>query len=154
MQHAGAPTQVMKRLQAACPQICSVLCGGQLPDERYYIVMELLGLNLVEARRAAGAGQGRYSPAAVRALALSMLDSLQVGAGVAGHACSARAQAASPTSQRLQAVHAAGYIHRDVKPANFAQVPGTAGVCFGWCFRLEALIAAVCATGVFTLRQN
>ncbi|GLC55916.1 hypothetical protein PLESTB_001043900 [Pleodorina starrii] len=90
--------KVLKKIQERAPSlVCTVHACGTFED-RFFMIMELLGNNVAEARKAAG---GRFDLATVRRLATSMLGG-------------------------LEEVHAAGFVHRDVKPANFAVGPAFA----------------------------
>ncbi|KXZ54417.1 hypothetical protein GPECTOR_5g71 [Gonium pectorale] len=90
--------RVLKKIQERMPSlVCTVLTYGSFED-RFFMIMELLGNNVAEARKAAG---GRFDLSTARRLAGSML-------------------------RGLEEVHAAGFVHRDVKPANFAVGPAFA----------------------------
>eukprot|EP00198_Chlamydomonas_reinhardtii_P010555 XP_001699892.1 predicted protein [Chlamydomonas reinhardtii] len=87
--------KVVKKIQERNPTlVCPVHACGTFED-RFFMIMELLGNNVAEARKAAG---GRFDLPTCRRIATSML-------------------------QGLEEVHAAGFVHRDVKPANFAVGP-------------------------------
>ncbi|PNH10000.1 putative serine/threonine-protein kinase [Tetrabaena socialis] len=95
--------KVLKKIQERAPSmVCTVHACGTFED-RFFMVMELLGSNVAEARKAAG---GRFDLATVRHLACSML-------------------------RGLEQVHATGFVHRDVKPANFAVGPAFADALTG-----------------------
>jgi hypothetical protein len=72
------------------PNVVEVLDQGHLPDGTAYLVMELLPGESLAARLHS---RGRLTPAELLPIALQMCDA-------------------------LSAVHAAGVIHRDVKPSN------------------------------------
>ncbi|KAL4449542.1 hypothetical protein ABPG77_007186 [Micractinium sp. CCAP 211/92] len=91
--------KVLKRLQAGCRQAVRVHEGGEYAGGRFYMVMDLLGPNLSTVRR--GALGGALEPTAAKVVAASMLKA-------------------------LEQVHAEGFIHRDVKPANFVMDPADA----------------------------
>ncbi|KAG2452875.1 hypothetical protein HYH02_002219 [Chlamydomonas schloesseri] len=87
--------KVLKKIQERNPTlVCPVHACGTFED-RFFMIMELLGNNVAEARKAAG---GRFDLVTCRRIATSML-------------------------QGLEEVHVAGFVHRDVKPANFAVGP-------------------------------
>ncbi|KAL4421516.1 hypothetical protein ABPG75_010807 [Micractinium tetrahymenae] len=91
--------KVLKRLQAGCRQAVRVHEGGEYAGGRFYMVMDLLGSNLTAARR--GTLGGAVELTAAKVIAASMLKA-------------------------LEQVHAEGFIHRDVKPANFVADPADA----------------------------
>ena len=97
----GSEHRTLKELQG-CRQICSVHGHGR-HDQRAYLVMDLLGPNLAEARRDAG---GRLEPSSAKL----------VGAGLLA---------------AIQSLHQEGYVHRDIKPANFAVEPPEASLLEG-----------------------
>jgi len=88
---------VLKKLQA-CPYVCRFITCGRF-NEYNYMIMELLGENISELRRRQP--DGKFSLGSSLKLAMQMLKA-------------------------LEAVHDLGYIHRDVKPSNFAM--GLGGV--------------------------
>jgi tau tubulin kinase len=88
---------VLKKLQA-CPYVCRFITCGRF-NEYNYMIMELLGENLSELRRRQP--DGKFSMTTTLKLGMQMLKA-------------------------LEAVHDLGYIHRDVKPSNFAM--GLTGV--------------------------
>lgn len=89
--------KVLDRLQG-CRHLCRLYDNGS-DDGRSYFIMQLLGQNLSETlRRDFG---GRAPLDVVKVLAAGLLNA-------------------------LEGFHREGYIHRDVKPANFALDPPTA----------------------------
>eukprot|EP01112_Ceratiomyxa_fruticulosa_P016995 TRINITY_DN5216_c0_g2_i2.p1 TRINITY_DN5216_c0_g2~~TRINITY_DN5216_c0_g2_i2.p1 ORF type:complete len:522 (-),score=74.99 TRINITY_DN5216_c0_g2_i2:62-1627(-) len=82
---------VLKKLQG-CAQVCRFITCGRF-NEYNYMVMELLGENLSELRRRQP--DGRFSMGTTIKLGKQMLSA-------------------------LECVHDLGYLHRDVKPSNFA----------------------------------
>eukprot|EP01132_Coremiostelium_polycephalum_P003332 gene3332-4177_t len=82
---------VLKKLQA-CPYVCRFISCGRHNDYNY-LVMELLGENLSELRRRQI--DGKFSMSTTLKLGIQMIQS-------------------------LEAIHDLGYLHRDVKPSNFA----------------------------------
>lgn len=88
---------VLKKLQA-CPYVCRFITCGRF-NEYNYMIMELLGENISELRRRQP--DGKFSLGSSLKLGMQMLKALEV-------------------------VHDLGYIHRDVKPSNFAM--GLGGV--------------------------
>jgi len=88
---------VLKKLQA-CPYVCRFITCGRF-NEYNYMIMELLGDNISELRRRQP--DGKFSMGTSLKLAMQMLKA-------------------------LEAIHELGYIHRDVKPSNFAM--GLSGV--------------------------
>eukprot|EP01116_Phalansterium_solitarium_P006661 TRINITY_DN19002_c0_g1_i1.p1 TRINITY_DN19002_c0_g1~~TRINITY_DN19002_c0_g1_i1.p1 ORF type:complete len:591 (+),score=173.25 TRINITY_DN19002_c0_g1_i1:252-2024(+) len=82
---------VLKKLQD-CPYVCRFITCGRFNDYNY-MVMELLGDNLSELRRRMP--DGKFSLATTLKLGQHMLLA-------------------------IEAVHELGYLHRDVKPSNFA----------------------------------
>jgi len=92
--------RVLKRLQA-CPCVVRLLEQGS-HEERGFIVMELLGQNVADKRKAS-TSDGRWDVRTAAAIGQHLLDG-------------------------LSGMHGLGYIHRDVKPANFAITPRNAAV--------------------------
>ncbi|PSC67566.1 hypothetical protein C2E20_8775 [Micractinium conductrix] len=91
--------RVLKRLAAAgCKQAVRVHEGGEMAHKggRFFMVMDLLGTNLSTVRRGVWGG------------AVELTDAKVIGATML---------------KALEGAHAAGYIHRDVKPANFVMNP-------------------------------
>jgi len=86
--------KVLRQLEG-CKYVCSVHGKGD-EDGRGYIIMDLLGKNLAEARRH---DYGDKMPVPVAKVVASGL------------------------LRALESFHTEGYIHRDVKPANFAVSP-------------------------------
>ena len=94
---------VLKKLQG-CPYICDFYgCGRN--GKFNYIIMSLLGPSLSELRRKQP--EGKFSLSTTLRLGVQML------AGV-------------------QAIHNCGFLHRDVKPSNFAmgRLPTTSHCCY------------------------
>ena len=94
---------VLKKLQG-CPYICDFYgCGRN--GKFNYIIMSLLGPSLSELRRKQS--EGKFSLSTTLRLGVQML------AGV-------------------QAIHNCGFLHRDVKPSNFAmgRLPSTNHFCY------------------------
>ena len=88
--------KVLDRLQG-CRHLCRLYDNG-CEDGRSYFIMQLLGMNLAETlRRDFG---GRAPLDVVKVLAAGLLNA-------------------------LEGFHREGYIHREVKPANFALDPPT-----------------------------
>mmetsp|Transcript_28568 Transcript_28568/g.80539 ORF Transcript_28568/g.80539 Transcript_28568/m.80539 type:complete len:640 (+) Transcript_28568:506-2425(+) len=95
-----AEAKVLRKLQDCCG-ICKMLDTGTY-REHFYIQMELLGMNLAELRRERNSGfssDGKCSVEDMCVIGLSLM-------------------------KPLRAMHEAGYIHRDVKPANFVALKG------------------------------
>ena len=78
-----------------CRQVCRVHDSGTM-DGRAFLVMDLLGSNLAEVRRYQLGGKA--TPGVAKVVGASLLTA-------------------------LEGLHAQGYVHRDVKPANFAMSP-------------------------------
>eukprot|EP01113_Clastostelium_recurvatum_P020157 TRINITY_DN2395_c0_g1_i1.p1 TRINITY_DN2395_c0_g1~~TRINITY_DN2395_c0_g1_i1.p1 ORF type:complete len:527 (-),score=92.01 TRINITY_DN2395_c0_g1_i1:158-1738(-) len=97
---------VLKKLQG-CAQVCRFVTCGRY-NEYNYMVMELLGDNLSELRRRQP--DGRFSMATTLRLGQQMLQS-------------------------LESVHDLGYLHRDVKPSNFAM--GLGGMKRGTAYLID-----------------
>jgi tau tubulin kinase len=86
-----------------CSRVCNVH-GSGVENGRFFIVMDLLGANLAETmRREFG---GHMPVEAVKSVATGLLDA-------------------------VEELHRAGYVHRDVKPANFALHSPSASVSKG-----------------------
>ncbi|KAL0237981.1 hypothetical protein GEMRC1_012455 [Eukaryota sp. GEM-RC1] len=94
---------ILKKLQG-CPFIAKYYTCGR-SDDFNYVVMELLGDNLSDLRRRQA--NGYFSLATVAQIGIQMTSSLEI-------------------------LHEHGYIHRDVKPSNFAigHRPATSGHLF------------------------
>ncbi|KAK9906526.1 hypothetical protein WJX75_003368 [Coccomyxa subellipsoidea] len=104
-----AEVKVLRQLQS-CPPVCRLVPEGEGTHEgRSYMIMELLGVNLAQFQHSRP--QGRIQPDALKSIALETLAA-------------------------LEGVHQAGYIHRDVKPANFAQTQGSAASTTGGDWRI------------------
>jgi len=93
---------VLKKLQA-CPWVVPFIACGRHTDYNF-LVMELLGENIADLRRSQ---QGRFSMLTTLKLGIQMLKG-------------------------IEAVHEFGYLHRDVKPSNFAMglSPSKKSICF------------------------
>ncbi|KAL4855181.1 putative serine/threonine-protein kinase [Chlorella vulgaris] len=100
-----AEYKILQRLQDKCRQSVRVYECGEYPcpgpTSRFFMVMDLLGCNLAHVRRTA-LPEGQADPQTALVVGCSML-------------------------RALEEVHAQGFIHRDVKPANFCAKRGTEG---------------------------
>jgi len=94
---------VLKKLQSCPYVVCFLTCGRY--NDFNYLVMELLGENLAELRRRQP--NGRFSLLTTLKLGLQML-------------------------RAIEAIHDLGYLHRDVKPSNYAMglAPSKRHLCF------------------------
>lgn len=78
-----------------CRQICRAYGTGKHED-KMYVILELLGVNLADARKATP--EQRFSIPDAKIIAAGLLSA-------------------------LEGLHREGYLHRDVKPANFVISP-------------------------------
>lgn len=89
-----------------CPGVCRLLGQGSHMNQHPFIVMQLGGENLADIRHTRVA-ERRHSKSTIAWIGVRVLDT-------------------------LRAIHARGYVHRDVKPSNITVAPrgsGSGGSC-------------------------
>ena len=84
-----------------CPGVCRLLGQGSHKNQHPFIVMQLGGENLAEIRHTRVA-ERRHSKSTIAWIGVRVLDT-------------------------LRAIHARGYVHRDVKPSNITVAPRGSG---------------------------